>query len=366
MDRKNVELSAIIFSRNDVEDALELIEDIYTAFDEIVLIDQSDSSKHAYIIHQKKKKNLKKLKVFYSIALGDPAPLRMWGLGKCSGKWIMLIDTDERINNELKKNIRKIIKTHSKGFAIKRYEHFMKNGKVVNEDAGFTWQIRLYKKDNVSYKGMTHELAEIEGNVERLDDKYFMDHYVDYNARPREYGELNKFQFRMDYRTMNREISENIYKFLMHGQKGIAIKLLNAIVRAYEIIGLKKEDMELSNTDYFIFYLIKNYGFAKRLNSKQNIIQIIHSTINLVKQINIWKNEPDSDEIFKISEIINSIGVIKFLGLEKNETIINLTKKYKNKPQGISLLINLLKNRYREIKKRPTAINAMKTNIQNI
>ncbi len=351
MDRKNVKLSAIIFSRNDVEDALKLIKDIYSTFDEIVLIDQSDRHKHVYIISQKKKNNLKKLRVFYSVALGDPAPLRMWGLGKCTGEWIMLIDTDERINKELKKSIQKIIKTRSNGFAIKRYEHFMKNGKIVNEDAGFTWQIRLYRKNSVNYKGMTHELADIQGNVERLDDRYFMDHYVDYNARPREYGELNKFQFRMDYRTMNREISENIYKFLMYSQGGIAIKLLNAIVKAYEIIGLKKEDMELSNTDYFIFYIIKNYGFAKRLNSKQNIIQIIRSTRNLVKQINIWKNESDSKEIFEISKIINSIGVIKFLGLDNDKTVKDLIKKYRNKTQGISLLISLLKNKYKEVNK---------------
>ena len=65
MDRKNVKLSAIIFSRNDVEDALKLIKDIYSTFDEIVLIDQSDRHKHVYIISQKKKNNLKKLRVFY-------------------------------------------------------------------------------------------------------------------------------------------------------------------------------------------------------------------------------------------------------------------------------------------------------------
>ncbi|MCL4380948.1 MAG: hypothetical protein M1331_03195 [Candidatus Marsarchaeota archaeon] len=353
MDRKNTELSAIIFSRNDVEDALKLVEDIYSTFDEIVLIDQSDSAKHMYVLSQKKKKRLKKLKVFYSVALGDPAPLRMWGLGKCSGKWIMLIDTDERINTELKKDIRKLIKTRSMGFAIKRYEHFMKNGKMVNKDAGFTWQIRLYRKDSVSYKGMTHELAEIHGGVERLDGRYFMDHYVDYDARPREYGELNKFQFRMNYKTMNREISDNIYKFLMHGRGGPTTRLLDAIVKAYEIIGFKTEDDELSNTDYFLFYLIKNYGFAKRLNSRQSVIQIARSTRELVKQINAWKNEAGSDEVFRISQIINSIGVIRFLGLDNEETVEKLAKKYKNKKQGISLLISLLKEKYREEKGRP-------------
>ena len=186
-----------------------------------------------------------------------------------------------------------------------------------------------------------------------------MNHYVDYNTRPREYGNLNKFQFRMDYKTMNNEVSENIYKFFMHGKSNIFIhtfiRILNSIVKTYEAAGFKKQDIELSNTDYLLFYLIKNYGFAKRLNSKQGILKIIASTRNLVKQINTWKKEENSDEIFHISQIINNIGVIKFLELDKEKTISRLIHRYRGKKQGISLLIDLMKERYRKINQAKTA-----------
>ena len=210
------QLSIIIFSRNDVEDAFELIKDVYSICNEVVVIDQSDDQKHKFLINKKKENNFKKLKIFYSIALGDPAPLRMWGLSKCSGNWVFLIDTDERLNEDLKRDIKKIINVKNvDGFAIKRFEKFNDRQKFI----GFTWQIRLYRKNKAEYKGLTHELANINGTVERLQEKYFMNHNINYNARPREYGKLDKFYFRMSYNTMNQEISENIYKFMLFKNK---------------------------------------------------------------------------------------------------------------------------------------------------
>ncbi|MCL4383331.1 MAG: hypothetical protein M1168_02350 [Candidatus Marsarchaeota archaeon] len=343
------QLSIIIFSRNDVEDAFELIKDVYSICNEVVVIDQSDDQKHKFLINKKKENNFKKLKIFYSIALGDPAPLRMWGLSKCSGNWVFLIDTDERLNEDLKRDIKKIINVKNvDGFAIKRFEKFNDRQKFI----GFTWQIRLYRKNKAEYKGLTHELANINGTVERLQEKYFMNHNINYNARPREYGKLDKFYFRMSYNTMNQEISENIYKFMLFKNKNnFIIKIINSIIVLYEKLGFKKPEKELSNIDYFMFYLIKNSGFSKRLSNKINLIDIIKSGINLLKQIKKWKKEEDSKDVFEISKIINKIGIIKFLGLNKDSVISALIKKYKNKPQGIDLLIYLLKNRYRQIKK---------------
>lgn len=346
---EKIKLSAIIFSRNDIDDALLLIKDIYNICDEIVIIDQSDYKKHRILINKKNKNRLSKLKIFYSIALGDPAPLRMWGLNKCRGEWIILLDTDERLNQKMKNNIKTIIKTNKyNAFAIRRNEYFMQK---KQNSKGFTYQVRLYKKNKTYYKGLTHEFPIINGKIGKLEKKYFINHYINYTKRPREYGKLNKFQFRMNYKTMNYEIIDNLYKFLLLQRNNHIIKIINFIIICYEKIGLKKQNQELSNIDYFIFNYIKSIGFSKRINNKMNIIPNFKANINLLKRINKWRNEEDAEENFEISKIINSIGLIKFLNFDKDSTIKNLIKKYKNKEHGIDLLIYLLKQEIRRVNK---------------
>ena len=100
-------LSLLVFSRNDIPKALSLIEDMYDYVDDIVLIDSSDSTKHKRLIDEKKDREFEKLRIFYSVAFGYPDPLRMYAIRKCKHKWIMLIDTDERISPALKKNLKK-------------------------------------------------------------------------------------------------------------------------------------------------------------------------------------------------------------------------------------------------------------------
>ena len=68
----------------------------------------------------------------------------------------------------------------------------------------------------------------------------------------------------------------------------------------------------------------------------------------LTERVKEWKSESDSEEVFEISKILHKIGVIKFLGLEKDSTIIYLNKKYKSGKQGEELLMKLLKDRYEE------------------
>ena len=341
-----LELSAIIFSRNDVEEAFKLIKDIYAICDEIVIIDQSDFQKHKFLIDKKRENKLNKLKIFYSVALGDPAPLRMWGLSKCMGRWVLLIDTDERLNPAMKRNIRKLIATKKyNAYAIKRNEYFMRKNKF--ETHGFTWQIRLYKKDNTEYRGLTHEFPSITGSVGKLEEKYSMDHYFNNGERPREYFKLNKFQCRMSYRTMNKEIDDYLFKFFL-SKDSFTIRTVKSIVVIYEKLGFKKLDQELSNLDYFTFNFIENIGLLKRVLKKISLRDIFKLNIERLKQIKKLKKEKDAKEVFKISEIINNIGIIKFLDLDKDSTIKELIKKYKNKKQGIDLLIYLLKQKFRQ------------------
>ena len=98
-------LSVLIFSRNDVEKALDLIRDIYDIADEIVIVDSSTDIGHSRLLKARREFNFKKLRIFYIIALGYADPLRMYAIGKCNGKWVLMLDTDERISSEFKSTI---------------------------------------------------------------------------------------------------------------------------------------------------------------------------------------------------------------------------------------------------------------------
>ncbi len=344
-------ISLIIFSRNDTEDALNLIKDMHDTVDEIVIIDQSDKKKHEMLFKEKKHSHLNKLKIFYCIALGDPAPLRHYGLSKCTGEWVLLLDTDERLSKPLKSDLRKIISNADcDGFAIRRLEH------IKNYNNGSTWQIRLYKKAKVEYRGFTHEQALIHGNLCHLQKQdYYIDHFVDYNARPREYGSLEKFWNRLSYNAYNNLMLDFFYKVSLPkgGSDNLSFgaKLLKYTLSAYERLTLKKLDQELSYFDYFIFFWINSVAFNLKFHNFKGMIKAPMHAIRMANKIQTWKNEPDSDKIFRIAQVISEVGVIKYLKLDKEETIKKLINKYKNKEQGINLLIHLLKKRYKEYAK---------------
>ncbi len=67
-----------------------------------------------------------------------------------------------------------------------------------------------------------------------------MNHYIDY-TRPREYRKLNKFRYRMDYKTMNYEISNNLYKILLFQRNSNIMKIIKLVIIYYEKLGLKNK-----------------------------------------------------------------------------------------------------------------------------
>src|SRR5579872_6812702 len=116
-------LSLLIFSRNDVEAAVNLASSMYNIADEIVMIDSSDAKNRKFLHDQATRLQMTKLKIHYAIALGYPDPLRMWALKKCKGDWVLLLDTDENPSKKLRDDIKSIISNSgADALNIKRYE----------------------------------------------------------------------------------------------------------------------------------------------------------------------------------------------------------------------------------------------------
>jgi len=349
MALKRGKLSVLIFSRNDIAEALGLIKSLYKAADEIVVMDSSDRKQHVALIAAKKAEGLAKLKILPIFAIGYPDPLRMYALQKCSNEWVLLMDTDERLSEKLVQDLNSIISSaDASAFAIRRYEE-MKEGKFTDF---FTWQVRLMKRDKITYRGLRHEQPIIKGSLKRLESgDYYMEHRKAPNpAREWGYNKLEKLDTRLSYRMYNANMLGFLAKMTASSEREFdrskAKKALEALLLGYEKLTLRGQADEISNFDYFFYHFYVTLGYSIKRGDAVSALQSGVSAWGRAKQVAAWRREPDSKELFEISKLINELGVTRFLELDREATIRTIYNRYKGKSQGIDLLITLLKDKY--------------------
>lgn len=282
---KMPKISLLIFSINEVKEVISLSKSLQDYVDEIVTIDSSTTSNFMLLKKEKQKSRLKKLKLFHAPALGYAEPFRSYGISKCRNEWVFLLDTDERPSSALLENLHGIVShTTANVFKLKRYESVQKDGK---HGKYFTWQVRLFRKNSVEFLGLTHETPRMSGKVTKLLSRTQYLEHLDELRHQRHYNKMDLFS--------------------PHGTAKLIVRDI--------LIGSLNGEM---SARYF------------------------SDTISNHLQLH---GQRDKDA-FGIAKIIHRKGVIKYLGLEKEATIRLLDKKYKNKPQGVELLIKLLKDRY--------------------
>jgi len=347
-------LSVLTFSRNNIDSIIQLINDIYNIADQIVVIDSSEEKEYTKLQEEKKAKNLEKVNIYHALALGYADPLREYGLLKCKYDWVLYLDGDERISEELRKNIRDIIgNAKTRAFALKRFEEATLDG---NKTDFFTWNIRLFDKRFISFKGIIHEQPEVRGRLEKLPGQYYLLHVREYRSPTyQEYRKAEQFE-RFSYGLFNERLLDYISKWVMPSDRKIEKertgKFILFLLHAYEKITLRKPEDEVSNFDYANLFFIRDLAYAIKRRSIKTIFWAVKERHVRSLRIKALKAMPDSRELFEISKKIQAIGIIKFLGLDDEHTIKTLNKRYKNQNQGISLLTKLLKERYKSVQSR--------------
>jgi len=314
-----MELTLLIFNRNDNINLFDLINQLYDYFDYILIVDSSDKEKFNELIEFSAKKD--KIKVLYVLPLGYPDLLRKYAYKKSPTDWIFLIDTDERINDLFKKDIKKIIeKNDADVYGIWRYP-LIKNEKSKVR----TLQIRLFNRNFIDDTGLIHELPFIKGRFKILDDKYFILHMLKFGINS-EYKKLEVLD-RYSYCTVPKKMKYilNFFHFKIDCEK------------------------EINSFEYFLFFYLKEVYSSFITKDIKRLFTSLKFSIDRTKKIIYLKNEPDGNEFFEISKLIRKIGIIKFLGLEDDSKILEINEKYKDY-KGADLLIMLLKEKYRNIK----------------
>jgi glycosyltransferase involved in cell wall biosynthesis len=166
-------LTALITVGNEIHNINEVIESVNFA-DEILVID-SYSTDGTYEIAQKLATKVLRRK------FDNSANQKNWAIPQARHKWILLLDADERVTPELKKEVEGILKDPPQNIVaywIGRQNRFM--GERVNYSG---WRndkvIRLFKRDYCKYSNKSvHEEIVAEGLVGKLKNKFNHNTYV--------------------------------------------------------------------------------------------------------------------------------------------------------------------------------------------
>jgi hypothetical protein len=335
-----------------------MIEDLYGTVDDIVLIDSSDKAERDKLDRMKKKKKWTKLRIFYVVPLGFVEMYRPYGLSKCKNDWVLFLCADERISDQLKSDIIGIINnTKYAAFNANRFENVNERESKSNF---FTFQIQLFRKSMVRYKGIVDERPEVNGETGMLDSsKYYVRHVTELmRHKSNEYyipSNIFKKYECMSYADFNEKILANYARARGKSITDISNrgswKLAKAVLHAYEKAGFKKPEQEISPFDYFMYDFMRNVGYSLKMKSVHDLTIALPFSLKTIKVRSRLKSEKDHERAFKISRIITKDGIVKFLGLDDESVLMRLNKKYKDNAEGlagISLLAHLLDERYKK------------------
>ena len=169
-------ISAIILTKNEGKNLGECIRAL-TFCEEIIVIDDYSSDKTVEIARGLG------AKVFQRSLDGNFAAQRNFGLEKATNKWVLFIDSDERVSHELKEEIEKEVPAPNNshlGYFLKRDDYFFGKKLKFGETASVSL-LRLARKSAGKWMRSVHEVWEVQGRTKTL--KNPLEHYPHQSLR---------------------------------------------------------------------------------------------------------------------------------------------------------------------------------------
>jgi len=166
-----MKLSVIIIAKNAEKEIVDALFSVKFA-DEIIVIDAGSEDRTVDIA---KKEGAK---VFQHIS-ADFSDMRNYGLQEAKGEWVLYIDTDERVTDELVMKIKNVCKTETNSAKqIVAYKLKRKNFYLGNHEWPYIEKMeRLFLRKKIKqWQGNLHETPIVDGNIGCLDG--FLLHYT--------------------------------------------------------------------------------------------------------------------------------------------------------------------------------------------
>lgn len=161
-------ISAVVLAKNEEKNIVDCLERL-SFCDEILVIDDNSHDRTVEIA----RKNGARV-IVHSLN-DDFSKQRNYGLKMATYDWVLFIDADERVNNNLANEIRrKIAEGKYNAFFVKRIDTIW-GKRLKYGEIGSKWLLRLGRKDAGKWAGMVHEGWIIHGRVGELNNE--LDHY---------------------------------------------------------------------------------------------------------------------------------------------------------------------------------------------
>ncbi len=152
-------ISACLIVHNEEHLLTRCLESLDGVVDEIILIHDGPCSDRTLEIAERFG-----ARIFVREFVGNAEPHRPFSFKQAVGDWILQIDADEYLSEELRQNIRKL----SENEAVSAYEFVwpLWNGKKYR---GIVWPLKrcFFRRDRLSFLGVPHFVAEVDGRVEK-------------------------------------------------------------------------------------------------------------------------------------------------------------------------------------------------------
>ena len=166
-------ISAVVITKNE-ESSIERCLKSVLFCQEIIIIDDNSTDKTIELAKKYK------ATVYTKTMNNNFADQRNFGITKANGEWILFIDADEELSNELQKEIQETLSSpddNVKGYSLKRRDIFWNNELKYGEvqKVRNNGLIRLAKKGSGIWKGKVHEVVDGEGDIKLL--KGYINHF---------------------------------------------------------------------------------------------------------------------------------------------------------------------------------------------
>lgn len=301
-------LSIIIPSKDEVKTLLSLLNDLLKLSDDIIVIDSSNEQ-NFNLLREELKKELK-IRLFRTPPMGYPDPIRNYALSLSLHDWILYLDTDEKLSPALLKEVPYLIQDKkAEAFQTKRIcvreNHsrifFSRMGACIGD-----YQIRLFKKSKVVYRGIIHESPTNVNNLVKLPSEYCIYHFANGkkdNSKIRRYMLFELFENRYTYDRVVSKLSP----------------IMRRIWNLWIILSKKELSAELSPFLYYLLTILQDL--------RKGDLYCIFNVYSLTKKRILSLIASDLKEYsFQVSQEIQRTGVINFLSIDTEPGI----KSYEN------------------------------------
>lgn len=153
-------ISAVVLAKNEEKNIVECLGSL-SFCDEVLVVDDNSDDRTVELA----KKNGAKV-VEHTVT--DFASQRNYALDLAKGEWVLFVDADERVTDELKKEIqRAVMQSDGEAYSVRR-EDIIWGRRLKYGDSGGATFVRLSKKHSGHWKGKVHERWNIVGKIVRL------------------------------------------------------------------------------------------------------------------------------------------------------------------------------------------------------